>query len=326
MDFQKLVDVLPENIQQRIQSFVETVPAPAQAAAGVIGALGLLYYTNSFLNNRALGNSSRIRWDWQKEIVLVTGGSSGLGELVARKLAKRSVKVVVVDLQPPKTPLPSNAWFFQLDVTSNEAIKRVAKEIRKQVGDPTVLVNNAGIGYAQNILDSTDDEIRRTFDVNIVSHFFLVREFLPSMIKQNHGHVVTIASMASFVTIAGNTDYSCTKAAALAFHEGLTQELKYRYNAPHVRTSVIHPSWVRTPLIEPLIETGKFSDSVLEPETVGNAIVAQILGGKSGQVILPGVQSILAGARGFPTWLQQFIRGSRADLLRIAEKFERPGK
>ncbi|KAK0392512.1 hypothetical protein NLU13_2007 [Sarocladium strictum] len=301
MDFQKLVDVLPENIQQRIQSFVETVPAPAQAAAGVIGALGLLYYTNSFLNNRALGNSSRIRWDWQKEIVLVTGGSSGLGELVARKLAKRSVKVVV-------------------------AIKRVAKEIRKQVGDPTVLVNNAGIGYAQNILDSTDDEIRRTFDVNIVSHFFLVREFLPSMIEQNHGHVVTIASMASFVTIAGNTDYSCTKAAALAFHEGLTQELKYRYNAPHVRTSVIHPSWVRTPLIEPLIETGKFTDSVLEPETVGNAIVAQILGGKSGQVILPGVQSILAGARGFPTWLQQFIRGSRADLLRIAERFERPGK
>jgi short-subunit dehydrogenase len=233
---QKLVNLLPEDIQQRILSLVESVPASGRTATSVLGALGLLYFINSFLNNRALGNSSRIQWDWRKEIVLVTGGSSGLGELVARKLAQRSVKVVVVDLQPPKTSLPSNVWFFRLDVTSNEDIKHVAKEIRQQVGDPTVLVNNAGVGYAKNILDSTDDDIRRMFDVNIVAHFFLVREFLPFMIKKNHGHVVTIASMASFVTIASNTDYSCTKAAALAFHEGLTQELKYRYNAPDVRT------------------------------------------------------------------------------------------
>lgn len=236
MDIQKLVNLLLEYIQQRILFFDEFVPAPARKAAGVLGALGLISFINSLLDNRALGNSSQTQWDWRKEIVLITGGSGGLGELVARKLAKCSVKVVVVDLQPPKTPLPSNIWFIKLDVTSNEDIKRVAKEIRRQVGDPTVLVNNAGVGYAKNILDSTDDEIRRTFDVNIVAHFFLVRELLPSMIEMNHGHVVTIASIASFVTIASNIDYSCTKAAALAFHEGLTQELKYRYNAPEIRT------------------------------------------------------------------------------------------
>ncbi|KAH7313985.1 hypothetical protein B0I35DRAFT_410908 [Stachybotrys elegans] len=152
-------------IRQRILSLVESVPAPARTAAGVLGALDLLCFINSFLINRALGNSSRIQWDWRREIVL-------------------------------------------------------------QVGDPTVLVNNAGIGYAKNILDSTNDEIRRTFDVNIVAHFFLVREFLPFMIKMNHGHVVTIASTASFLTIASNTEYSCTKATALAFHEGLRLTFK----------------------------------------------------------------------------------------------------
>jgi all-trans-retinol dehydrogenase (NAD+) len=56
------------------------------------------------------------------------------------------------------------------------------------------------------------------------------------MVKQNKGHVVTVASMASFMTIASNVDYSCTKAAVLAFHEGLRQELDYRYNARLVRT------------------------------------------------------------------------------------------
>jgi short-subunit dehydrogenase len=65
----------------------------------------------------------------------------------------------------------------------------------------------------------------------------MVREFLPAMIKKNHGHVVTIASMASFLVLAGNVDYSCSKASALAFNEGLASELKARYNAPEVRTT-----------------------------------------------------------------------------------------
>jgi short-subunit dehydrogenase len=113
----------------------------------------------------------------------------------------------------------------------------VAAEIRKAVGDPTVLINNAGIGSGATILDGSEDFIRKTFEVNIIAHFLMIKEFLPAMIKKNHGHVVTIASMASFIAIAGNVDYSCTKASALAFHEGLASELKSRYHAPGVRTT-----------------------------------------------------------------------------------------
>jgi len=65
----------------------------------------------------------------------------------------------------------------------------------------------------------------------------MVREFLPAMIKKDKGHVVTIASMASFIVHAQNVDYSCTKASALAFHEGLLSELRNRYNAPNVKTT-----------------------------------------------------------------------------------------
>jgi short-subunit dehydrogenase len=113
----------------------------------------------------------------------------------------------------------------------------VAAEIRKDVGEPTVLINNAGVGSATTILEGNEESIRRTFNVNTISHFIMVKEFLPAMVKKNHGHVVTIASMASFFTFAQMVDYACSKASALAFHEGLHSELRSRYNAPDVRTT-----------------------------------------------------------------------------------------
>jgi all-trans-retinol dehydrogenase (NAD+) len=129
-----------------------------------------------------------------------------------------------------------NVHYYKTDITSSKAIAEVASSIRSSYGHPTVLINNAGIGFGYTILEVPEDSLRKIFEVNTISHFLTVKEFLPEMVKQNHGHVVTVASMASFVTIAQNTDYSCTKAGAMAFHEGLTQELKHRYRAPKVRT------------------------------------------------------------------------------------------
>lgn len=113
----------------------------------------------------------------------------------------------------------------------------MAENIRLEHGDPTVLINNAGIGNNKSILDLLEPGLRKIFDVNIIAHFTLLQQFLPAMIRANHGHIVTVASLASFSTQASNVDYACTKAAALALHEGLGQELKHIYNAPKVRTS-----------------------------------------------------------------------------------------
>lgn len=130
-----------------------------------------------------------------------------------------------------------NVFFYQADVTSISKIASVAAEIRRDHGDPTVLINNAGIGTGTTILGGDEKMIQKTFEVNTISHFWMVREFLPAMIKNDHGHVVTIASMAAYVVYGGNVDYSCTKASAQAFHEGLTVELRARYKAPNVKTT-----------------------------------------------------------------------------------------
>jgi short-subunit dehydrogenase len=131
----------------------------------------------------------------------------------------------------------ANCSFYKVDITSSEEIHAAAKDTRGELGELTVLVNNAGFGSATPLLQVPEDVVRKVFDVNIISHFLLVKEFLPVMVDRNHGHIVTVASMASFMTQASNVDYACTKAAALALHEGLNQELKILYNAPLVRTS-----------------------------------------------------------------------------------------
>lgn len=213
--------------------------------------------------------------------------------------------------------IATNVAFYQADVTSSESIRAVADKIRAEHGHPTVLVNNAGVGSDGTILEKSEARIRQTFEINTISHFLIVKEFLPRMIEQNHGHIVTIASMASFMSLGGMVDYSCSKASALAFHEGLSQELSYWYNARAVHTSIIHPSWVRTPMIQMLTSSGnRFRQPVLSPKVVAEAVIKQIFTQKSGQIILPGYQVLFTFIRSLPTWIQQSVRGLASKSLK----------
>lgn len=234
------MDAFIKAMVSRLATNVTTrVPQPTgfKTASGVLLVLGITYGLNKAINSYALGHRRATDvWDWTREIVVVTGGSSGIGELIVRRLAQRGIKVVIMDINPPQDALLPGVRFYEADVSSPDAVGRAAERIRQDVGEPTVLINNAGIAMAVSILESTRDQIQRTFDVNTVSHFWLVKEFLPAMIKHNHGHVITMASTASFLVIADLVSYSCAKASAMAFHEGLGQELKHRYEARNIRT------------------------------------------------------------------------------------------
>lgn len=120
-------------------------------------------------------------------------------------------------------------------MTSHSDIVSTTDKIRSEHGNPTVLINNAGIGRGKPILETTEKDLNLTFQVNTFAHYYLVQQFLPSMIENNHGTVVTVASTAAYVTAPRMVDYAGSKAAALAFHEGLHAELASTYNAPKVR-------------------------------------------------------------------------------------------
>jgi len=161
------------------------------------------------------------------------------------------------------------------------------------------------------ILKSTDTSLERIFAVNILSHFRLVREFLPSMVTANHGTVVTIASCAAVVTASRIVDYSCTKAAALAFHEGLTGELVTQYDAPKVRTICVCPSWVQTNMTKTIKVPDKFLLPMQKVETVAEKVVQKILSGNSGVLVIPEAASWIGWPlRMMPMWCRSSFPSS----------------
>lgn len=110
--------------------------------------------------------------------------------------------------------------YFKCDITNPDAVFATAEEVQRKLGAPSVLVNNAGILDAHSILGTSHEYLRKIFEVNVLSNWTTARAFLPTMIENNKGHIVTVASMASYVGVAGMADYTATKAAVLSFHEG----------------------------------------------------------------------------------------------------------
>ncbi|KAH0542937.1 hypothetical protein FGG08_002706 [Glutinoglossum americanum] len=278
--------------------------------------LGLYRWVTLFLNWGALNNWERDEYDWTKEIVVVTGGSCGIGSIVVKLLDERGIKVVVLDIIPMTFEASSNVHFFKCDLTSTAAIASTANKIRSSIGNPTILINNAGVARGRTLFDLTEKDIRLTFDVNALAHYFLAQQFVPDMISKNHGMIVTIASLAAYTTAPQMTDYSASKAAAVGFHEGLAAELKTRYNAPKVRTVLVTPGYTRTPLFEGFTNDAHFVFPTQEPETVAESIVGQVLKGRSGHIVMPETGGILIGLRIWADWLQHAVRNNGKDAMR----------
>lgn len=206
--------------------------------------------------------------------------------------------------------------YYQCDMTSRDDIHRAAEAIRSDLGPPSILVNNAGIGNAYTILDISMENLRRLFEVNLLSHWSTVQEFLPDMLAKKKGHIMSVASLASFVSLAAAVDYSCTKSALLSFHEGLVQELKHRYKCPQIKTTIVHPGWTKTAITaHPAIQAGLKSvgAKLIEAEDVAEAMVKRVIAARSGQLILG--PSISPKLRALPTWLQELVRDSQANVV-----------
>lgn len=295
----------------------------ALRALRVFLVLGFLRAFNAWLSRRAINNGASDRYDWPREVVVVTGGSDGIGKQIVLLLAARAKpKIAILDIQEPRYDLPDGVRFYRCDIINSEAIAAAAAQIRTDLGaDPTVLINNAGILIARPMLEGTEAETRLTFEVNTLSHYRLAREFLPAMVSRNHGMVVTVASLAGLVTVSNMVDYAASKAAAVAFHEGLATELVTRYGAPRVRTVLVTQTFTRTLLLGVISPEHSFTSPVLEPETVAEAIVDQVLTGKSGLVSLPGTTGWLSWQlRSLPLWLQNRVRN------RLERQTRPPGK
>ncbi|XP_077990475.1 epidermal retinol dehydrogenase 2-like [Glandiceps talaboti] len=167
------------------------------------------------------------------EIVLVTGAGNGIGRQMAITFAKQGATVVLWDINKEWNDetaqqigqLGGKAHSYVCDVTKKEEVYRIAEQVTEDVGHVTILVNNAGVVAGKKLLECPDALIERTINVNTMAIFWTIKAFAPSMVANNHGHIVTIASVAGIVATPGMVEYCASKSAAIGLHEAYQFEL-----------------------------------------------------------------------------------------------------
>lgn len=280
----------------------------------LVPAVALARGLSRFFNVVALNNwrlPAQKDWEWSSEVAVVTGGCNGIGKAIVVGLIEKGTKVAILDMAdlPEDLAGSDKVSYWKCDITSLPSLSQAAEEIRETLGHPSILVNNAGIAHEHTVLETTAEQLQRIFSVNIISHWLTTNEFLPTMISKNKGHLVTVTSMSSYVPLPKSVDYSATKAGLLAFHLGLSSEIKHVYKAPGVMSTIVHPMWVETMMTTKRASRSKEArKAMMQPEDVAKKVLDQIFSCCGGQVILPSSGTWLTAIHGFPNWFQELIR------------------
>nr|WP_294915067.1 SDR family oxidoreductase [uncultured Neokomagataea sp.] len=167
------------------------------------------------------------------KVVLITGGSSGLGEATARHLAQLGARVALAARRRDKldaivsdlTAKGFDARAYTLDVTSREAVQTTVDSVVADFGKLDVIINNAGLMAIAPMANTLVDEWDRMIDINIKGVLYGIAAALPIFTKQQSGHIINLSSVAGIKVFApGGTVYSGTKFAVRAISDGLRQE------------------------------------------------------------------------------------------------------
>ncbi|KIK04704.1 hypothetical protein K443DRAFT_675718 [Laccaria amethystina LaAM-08-1] len=249
--------------------------------------------------------------DWGEQIVVITGGSSGVGELLANTLAVRNVYVVVLDVKPIITE-NYNIIYYKCDISKWEEVEAVAKKVFNEIGQPTILINNAGVVQGKLILDLAPENIEQTFGVNTLSHFWILKAFLPGLIDKKSGHIVTVSSVLGFTGCAQMSDYNASKAAAISLNRTLRWELDNRYRCPKIRTTLVCPAHINTSMFEtitfPSSAIWNFFFPSVQPVTVVKRIIAALDEQHSQTIFLPFFANFTPYVDHLPSFLRDFVQ------------------
>ncbi|NTW50789.1 MAG: SDR family NAD(P)-dependent oxidoreductase, partial [Chlorobiales bacterium] len=159
--------------------------------------------------------------DFRGKNILITGSASGIGRLMAERFASEGAHVILWDVntnalntfRDELTSKGQKASAYTCNLTDRAAIYATAKTVLNEFGHVDILINNAGIVSGKTLLDATDAEIERTFDVNTLALFWTARAFMPTMVRRNSGHIVTVSSAGGLVGTSRLTDYCSSKFA-----------------------------------------------------------------------------------------------------------------
>ncbi|MEM9607393.1 MAG: SDR family oxidoreductase [Actinomycetota bacterium] len=185
----------------------------------------------------------------EDQLVVVTGGASGIGASLCRGVAAAGARtVVVIDRNGDGAAAVAAevaGVAVQLDLADGPAVTEALTSIEDEHGPVDVLCNNAGIASGEDPLTTPIDEWRLQWDVNVMAHVHAVRAVLPGMLARGQGRLLHTASMAGILSSHGNSVYATTKHAVV----GLAEWLAFTYAHQGIRVHLLAPLGVNTPML-----------------------------------------------------------------------------
>ncbi|MGW2782245.1 SDR family oxidoreductase [Streptomyces populi] len=219
-------------------------------------------------------------------VALVTGGSRGIGSAFVDALYERGARKVYATARDPRTVTHPDAVPLALEVTDPASVAAAAA----QAQDVTVLINNAGATAPTSFLDSPVEDVRREFDVNFFGPLLTTRAFVPVLERNGGGHILTVHSVLSWVTVPGADGYSAAKAALWSQSNALRLELQPR----GIQVTGLHVGYVDTDLTAsldvPKVTAHSVAGQALDGietnahEVLADALTRQVKAGLSGEL------------------------------------------
>ena len=220
--------------------------------------------------------------------VLITGGASGIGKIMARLMLERSAEIIIWDINQSKIDetiselsLKGKICGYNVDVSNSEQIQEIAKKVKKEVGVIDVLINNAGIVVGKYFQDQSTSDISKTMEINAIGPMLVALEFLNDMINQNSGHICNIASSGGLISNPKMSVYAASKWSVIGWSDSLRLEMKKMNKGVNITT--IMPYYINTGMFDGV----KSKIPILEPEAAALTIVKAIERNKK-MLTIPG--------------------------------------
>ena len=189
----------------------------------------------------------------RRKVIVVTGATKGIGKAIVKKLASENYNVVLfgrdknklVKLKQRLKKMNSDSLLFSGDVSDEKFVKKSMSKVLKYYGKIDGVINNAGVAYFENFVDSNLQQFKTQIDTNVIGVYNFCKVAIPTMIKQKDGAIINIVSMSGKNGFVTGTMYVATKHAVMGFSKSLLLEVR-KHN---VKVITICPGSVETDMI-----------------------------------------------------------------------------
>jgi|TARA_Y100000310_G_C20667895_1_gene808635 NAD(P)-dependent dehydrogenase (short-subunit alcohol dehydrogenase family) len=211
------------------------------------------------------------------KVVVITGGASGIGAACARAFTECGATVAVADINSDgaaEVAAEIDGLAVTCDVGREDDIIALVEKTSDALGPIDLFFSNAGLGSGGDPLSAELSTWQHLWEVNLMAHVYAIRAVLPTMLERGDGYLIHTASMAGILTSQGDLPYAVTKHALV----GLAEWMSITYHNRGIRTSLLAPLGVRTPMLGdpngPLATTS--AGPIKEPEEVADMVIEAV--------------------------------------------------